>query len=170
MSEPWLPIPSWPGYHANASGQIRGRRGWVLIGGSDGKGYLQVTLWKGGKSHCKKVHRLICRTFHGPHPAGVSDVAHYDGNRSNNAAANLRWATRADNVADMVRHGTILKRELHPRARLTEAAVAVIRATYAKKTPGQYIERGTRQRLADRFGVGVDIVKDVAYGRSWIDQ
>lgn len=46
------------------------------------------------------VHRLVCWAFHGPRPSASHCVDHLDGDPFNNAASNLRWVTRAENVAN----------------------------------------------------------------------
>lgn len=59
-------------------------------------GYMKVTINK----NPYRVHRLVCRAFHGPCPVGrdCDHIAKYNGDwakeRSDNRACNLRWATR----------------------------------------------------------------------------
>ena len=43
------------------------------------------------------LHRLLLSTFHGPPPGPNHVVDHIDGNKANNAVANLRWATYSEN-------------------------------------------------------------------------
>ncbi|RWO23305.1 HNH endonuclease signature motif containing protein [Mesorhizobium sp.] len=50
-----------------------------------------------GKTY--KVHRLVCEAFHGMAPFDNADVIHRNGNTLDNAEANLRWATRAEILA-----------------------------------------------------------------------
>jgi len=63
-------------------------------------GYPSVNL---GRKQTK-VHRLVCKTFHGM-PAPGQEVLHKDGTRSNPRADNLRWGSHAENVEDMFLHG-----------------------------------------------------------------
>lgn len=60
-------------------------------------GYVVIGL--GGKLH--KAHRLAWLIATGEAPA--VDVDHIDGNRANNAIANLRLATRSQNLANSFR-------------------------------------------------------------------
>jgi hypothetical protein len=48
---------------------------------------------------------LIAETFIGPAPSKKHHAAHADGNKLNNAASNLRWATAKENCDDMRKHG-----------------------------------------------------------------
>jgi hypothetical protein len=51
------------------------------------------------------VHHLVARAFIGERPDGLQ-VCHGDGNKTNNAAANLRYDSISANVRDSVEHGT----------------------------------------------------------------
>jgi hypothetical protein len=141
----------------------------MLAGRPNRNGYPQVTLHRDGKKVCIRVHTIVCSIFHGPKPKWARGVAHFDGGRTNNNAENLRWATGKENSADMVRHGTRLKKDKHPRALLTSEQVAEIRRIYAENKSGVYVKRGTRAALALRFGVGVHVIKDIILNRCWTD-
>lgn len=65
-------------------------------------GYARVSL---GKGNLHLVHHLVAAAFIGPRPDG-HDVCHNDGDRLNNAAANLRYDTRRGNLLDKRKHGT----------------------------------------------------------------
>ena len=124
--EIWKDIPEWEGiYQASNLGRIRSvartkrhktikgdwfdmpLKGRVLKPGTNEKGYKVVALSNmsaGRKPRTFRVHRLICIAFHGPHEGERTEVAHGNGIRDDNRPANLRWATRAENFADMKRH------------------------------------------------------------------
>ena len=63
----------------------------------DRAGYKTVRLSKNGKTHTKYIHRLIATSFI-PNPYNKPEVNHKDGNKLNNAVANLEWVTHAENV------------------------------------------------------------------------
>lgn len=108
-------IPGWEGYYsAGNDGSIRSDRfARTLRPAPDHKGYLNVSLCRGGVCTTKKVHVLVAAAFHGPRPDGM-EVAHEDGVKVNCSVDNLRYKTASENVRDAIRHGT------HPQARKTE--------------------------------------------------
>lgn len=119
MSEVWLDIPGYAGlYQASSLGRIRSLdrevagklnsvrrvKGRILRPQVLGTGRLQVTLQKGGVREHQTVHRLVAKTFI-PNPDNLPMVLHWDDDPLNNLPNNLRWGTREDNVADMIRNG-----------------------------------------------------------------
>ena len=66
--------------------------------------YSEVCLMQDGKRSMQLVHRLVLFAFVGPPPAGT-ECCHFNGNTADNTLSNLRWGTREDNVADIVRLG-----------------------------------------------------------------
>jgi len=62
----------------------------------DGLGYFFVHLYKNGKQHTKKVHRIVAETFlH--NPKNKKQVDHINGERQDNRLENLRWVTHSEN-------------------------------------------------------------------------
>lgn len=59
-------------------------------------GYLQVELSKNDKMHGFRVHRLVAVSFV-PNPDSKEFVNHKNGNKIDNRAENLEWATRSEN-------------------------------------------------------------------------
>jgi hypothetical protein len=128
---------------------------------TDDFGYLVVALaGDNGKVSVRRIHRIVLETFAGPPPAPKMDCCHNDGNPANNVLSNLRWATRAENMADAMRHGTFVRGEQRPQAKLNAEAVRVIRAAVADGS-------ASMGRLAKRFGVSVSAVSQVVRGLSW---
>jgi hypothetical protein len=70
---------------------------------------------------------VICETFHGPRPSPRHVVAHWNGDRHDNCAANLRWATVSENHADKARHDTRTIGSRNGFAKFTEADIRTIR-------------------------------------------
>jgi hypothetical protein len=113
MSEEWRQIAAFPDYAVSNNGRVMrvapdhlGRSGGILKPRLDRYAYL--TLYRERKPYVALVHRLVCLAFHGQPPTPQHEVAHNDGNPLNNDQGNLRWATRVENEADKVVHGTSL--------------------------------------------------------------
>jgi hypothetical protein len=92
--EEWRQVPSFGDYIVSSEGRVRHRRvnAPILKGSLDKDGYHQVFL----SGRTLRVHAIVCETFHGPRPKGMQ-CAHLDGDKRNNSARNLKWATPAEN-------------------------------------------------------------------------
>lgn len=188
MVEEWRPVAGYPAYAVSSLGRIR-RAGATarfkpsnkMLNSKPGpSGYRAVALHADGKQLTTTVHAVVCEAFHGPRPSPDHQAAHYDGVRTNNRADNLRWATRAENMADQERHGTRPRGETHHSrlkpdclargerngggGKLTESDVIAIRA-----------DRRLHREIAADFGIVKSMVsmikrnevwKHVAHGRS----
>ncbi len=104
----WLPI-YYPdaqgfadGYEAHCDGSIRNRKTGKLIKAHKrkGDGYCGFTMHKQGKRKFVYVHRVMAYTFLGDPPGDATEVDHEDLRPWNNAADNLRWATRHEQAAN----------------------------------------------------------------------
>jgi uncharacterized lipoprotein YmbA len=129
----------------------------IWQGYGDTQGYFSVNL-----SRAKKVtvHRLVCEAFHGPAPKGKNQVAHYDGDKQNNRAENLRWADFLDNRADGRRLGEIYLSERHWKAKLTADDVRAIRAE-VEAFNGR---SGKYNQVAKRWGLTRSYVRSLSLG------
>lgn len=164
------PIRGFPGYLVGTDGsvwtrwKIRGRKGQrgveSYIGESvakmkprdhDGR-YWTIALRKDGRYFYFLIHRLVLETFVGPCPEGM-ECLHADDDGKNNRLRNLRWGTRKENVADMIRHGLF---------KATEAAAVANRgrkhspervAARAAKTRGRKNTPEARQRMVEAWNV-----------------
>jgi hypothetical protein len=115
--EEWRSIPGFPLYEASSLGRIRRKAGTPRTPTArilrprtrtpkPGRlPYLDVALSSDGKIRTETVHKLVALAFHGPKPSDRHEVAHADGDPSNNASGNIRWATIASNKEDYCRHG-----------------------------------------------------------------
>ena len=105
----WKEVPGYAGHYlVNECGEIKAIRNDVL-GRSyqphimsqhlDKNGYHIVhfrTGAHGEKSTSYRVHRAVAQAFI-PNPQNKPEVNHKDGNKSNNSADNLEWATTKEN-------------------------------------------------------------------------
>jgi hypothetical protein len=96
----------------------------------------------------RKVAILVAETFHGPRPFPKAEVCHGVGGKWCDRADNLRWGTRAENLADRRRDGT-----LKPYKRLSLEEIATIK---------QELSLGaTKMAVARRFGTSPSNVRDI---------
>jgi hypothetical protein len=103
------------------------------------------------------VHRLVLEAFVSPCPPGM-ECRHLDGNPSNPRLDNLKWGTRAENVADTAKHGTRAAGERHGGAKLTTSETVAIRAFRYQETV---------EATAARFGVSKQQISRIQRGERW---
>lgn len=120
-------------YQVSEDGVVTSPHGRILSHQVDYKGYHRVVLQAGRKHRLHTgVHRLVA-LCHIPNPDDKPEVNHKDGDKSNNHADNLEWATTAENVEHSVRLGLAQ----HPtgfaarRARLTPELLDTINTMLA---------------------------------------
>lgn len=131
-----------------------------LRAAKNSSGYLTVVLVDGDRRKTFKVHRLVAAAFFSAPRPEQTDVAHQDGNKTNNAVCNLRWATRTENEADKLKHGTRLRGHRHAQSKLSKQDAERIWSLLAGS--GR-----SRQSIADEFGVSASLVSAIAQGRAW---
>lgn len=159
--EVWLDIPAYEGvYEASNLGRIRRiATGRILRPSANNKGYPQVSLSKGGVATSVKVAVAVLRAFCGPAPFVGADAAHNDGHPANSHLANLRWATKLENQADVDRHGRRCRGENVHGAKLTAPNVRAIRSRISRGQPNPPIAR--------EFGVSISTIHLIRHRRIW---
>ena len=102
-NEEWRDVVGYEGlYQVSSEGRVKSlkRKGCkserILKPIDDGRGYLRVDLYAGGKRKRFKVHRLVCQAFH-ENPGNKPQVNHINENKTDNRASNLEWATAREN-------------------------------------------------------------------------
>lgn len=164
-------VPGFYGYCAGDDGTIwsaivpnkKGRRyssTWLLKKTwKNVDGYFLCSLrGEDGREHRKLSHTIILLAFVGPRPKGY-DCLHANGNPGDNRLVNLRWGTRAENMDDARRHGTIARRERNGHAKLNDLKVKAMKSLR---------EKGWTQReLAILFEVSQPTVQSVVSNKRW---
>lgn len=174
MTERWLPVKGYEGlYEVSDLGNVRtyrvqGKRNKVvpfptyMVARVNSKtGRRNIGLRKGDHRRWFNVYRLVLEAFVGPCPLGM-EACHYDGDCTNDRLDNLRWDTRAGNIADKHRHGTMIGRKAgirHHNARLNDDDIRCIRA--------EPFFPGVNHMLAKAFGVGWKHISAIRNGHTW---
>lgn len=126
MNEEIRPCTFDSNYEVSSLGRVRRvggkwRRPWPVS-----KGALAIDLWSRNRRQRYYLHRLVMFAFVGPPPTSLHEVAHWDGDPTNNELSNLRWATHVENEADKIRHDRTLRGERSSSAKLTRDQVVEI--------------------------------------------
>lgn len=125
----WRAIVGYEGlYEVSDEGQVRSlRRSLVMSAYVTNAGYTSAMLRRDGRYRHHLVSRMVCEAFHGS-PRQGAEACHNDGDKTNNAASNLRWGSRKDNCQDGIRHGSYLWKNRTSVKLLSEGDVRTIRA------------------------------------------
>ncbi len=138
-------------YEVSDMGRVR-RVGSGVLNPFSRAGYLAVSLKDRGRRTTRAVHTMVLDAFVGPRPEGLQG-AHLNGDKADNCAENLQWATQIENEGHKRAHGTLATGEKAHRAKLTNAQAEVIREIAAL---------GVRQsRIALLAGVSDDCVSKI---------
>ena len=105
-------------------------------------GYLQLNLCEGGKSYCRRIHKLVAKAFV-DNPKGLPEVKHIDGDKTNNVAENLMWCSKQDSI-------NAYRAEAKPKQGADNSCAALTweEVSYIRSDCGL-----TQKELADMFGV-----------------
>ncbi len=165
----WAPVLGYEGlYEVSAFGDVRsldrtkrttrGLQRWpgrIMSRYVDSNGYLYVNLSKDSRAKKCAVHRIVLEAFVGSCPDGF-EACHNNGVRTDCAVGNLRWGSRRENAMDRGLHGTQLRGEKSPKARLSVEQVRLIRESTE-----------TSIKLGAMLGVASSTVRAVRIGQNW---
>jgi hypothetical protein len=106
-----------------------------------------------------RVHRIVCERTQGQAPEDKSVAAHLCGNPACVAPTHLRWASQAENLADRVNHGTMIRGTKARHAKLTDEDIPRIR-TLAKLGM-------TSPKIAEQYGVIPRTIRNILNRETW---
>jgi len=164
-SEEWRAAPGFDCYEVSNLGRVRRSKpggnnfckvGRILRLAVEKNGYVRIGLHGSGGVKRMSVHRLVAEAFIGSAPSPFHEVAHIDGNRHFNAASNLRWATRKENHADKLKHGTAQRGGRNPNSKLTRSKAIAIKRSGKKLAD-----------IASEYGLSVGTVVNIRKGHTW---
>lgn len=123
---------------------------------NDGKGYGQLSL----NGRVGKAHRYVCEIAHGKPTVEAPLAAHSCGNGHLGCVnpAHLSWKTHAENMKDMVAHGSSTRGERSAQAKLTEADAKEILRMKGKSS---------LRKIAVKFGVQASTISRIHTGHRW---
>jgi hypothetical protein len=127
---------------------------WPYTVAGGGYGALRI----GGRNRKRGSHVMVCVLAHGPAPSANLEVAHSCNHRLCCNPRHLRWATRTENHADKVEHGTSVRGERNGSARLTEAEVRQIKALQGTMS---------QNKIANQFKVCASTIRNIREGKTW---
>jgi hypothetical protein len=164
--EEWRPVVGYEGiYEVSNLGRVKRIRtatctqaGLILRTNPQWHGYHLVSLYLSGVQKVISVHRVVARVFHGPCSDG-HEVNHIDGDKANNAASNLEYITRAQNLAHADQMGLTRRGVLNGKAKLTDDDIRLIRS--APTT------HGMQSILARRYGVRQGVIWNIINRKAW---
>lgn len=104
------------------------------------------------------VHRLVCERVHGPPPSSSHQAAHSCGVRNCVNPRHIRWASKKENFADELMHGTRIRGTKSWNAKLTEDDVREIRRLRLYLSEPQ---------IAAMFNVTRPTVASIMQRRTW---
>lgn len=134
------------------------RRGNILKQWENPKGYMRISLFVGGRSVDRPVHRYVADAFIGPRPSGYQ-VNHKDGVKKNNHCKNLEWVTPAENIRHANGIGLMDYGERHPRSQITDRQAVEI---FNLQGRVHQIE------IARIYGISPDCVYKIHKGLNWV--
>ncbi len=122
----------------------------------DGKGYGVVKV----DGRQQYAHRIMCTLVNGEPPTDLHETAHSCGNGHLGCVhpGHVRWATRAENHADKLGHGTHARGERCPTVKITEDQARQILALKDKML---------KKDIAAMFGVTLGHVSNIHLGKRW---
>lgn len=106
------------------------------------------------------THKIVCAAFHGPRPSPGHTVDHIDRDPTNNAPENLRWATKAEQLANRVAPRGVGNHN----SKLDPGKVRCIRALATDCADGK---GWTQKKIARHMGVSRTTVSRILIGETW---
>lgn len=172
VAEEWRAVAGYEGiYEVSNLGRVLSlpriltdghRRKGVMLALKDGdKGYISVALSHANKQEPIRVHILVARAFI-PNPQDKPGVNHKFGNKSDNRAWMLEWATAKENSVHGFATGLIVaaRGEQSGNAVLTEALVIEIRERIK-------LRKESMRAIALSLRVSPNAVRSIKTGRTW---
>lgn len=166
MEEIWRPISFAEGYLISNYGRVKSLRKEqerILKLSHTKDGYVKCGITIKGSSCRFRVNRLVAEAFI-PNPENKPTVNHIDGNKYNNRADNLEWATKSEQMKHAYKMGLKkpMRGTLQPRSRLSETDIKWIREHYKA-----HDKEFGMNALAEKFNVSGCCIKRAVKGTTY---
>jgi hypothetical protein len=162
MEEEWCVIDGYFGdYQVSSLGRVKSlKRSTELIMtvSVNSAGYATVVLYIEGVQINNRVHILVAESFLGVRPDGY-EVNHKDGDKLNNRADNLEYATPKENSQHAYRIGLCPKGEERYGSKLTAKDVRDIKILLQ--------EGCTQMSIANDYDVCQKTISHIKNGKAW---
>lgn len=156
-------------YSVTESGDVVSHKGSidkVLTGGHNGK-YKTYSLRKDGVQTQHLGHRLVADAYL-PNVCGLPQVNHIDGNKKNNAVANLEWVSAKANMKHSVENGLwTAPTDAHYKMMREKAGKAVAKFTKAEADCIKAIYKTLKpscRKLAELYGCSKATIQRIVNG------
>lgn len=121
--------------------------------------YRYVVLSNNTKT-TKRISILVCTAFNGPKPSALHEVNHEDGDKHNDRASNLEWATKARNQQHACETKLRPLGEQSYQSKLTNDQVREIRRLYSAGGI-------TGKALGAQFSVSKSAIEKILTRKNW---
>lgn len=158
----WKEINNYIGYSISNTGIIRNNKtGKILKQSVSNVGYKFVCIkpyGKYGKSINLYLHKEVAVAFV-ENPENKQTVNHKDGNKTNNLAENLEWATQSEQLIHAFKKNLVKipRGECRPNSKLTELQIHEILSN----------PQISGVDFSDKFGVSNRTISDIKRGKRW---
>lgn len=155
--ETWKLVTEAPAYEVSTAGNVRRiSNGRILTPVPSNSGYLRVCLRVNNANIHRSIHRLVAKAFLGP---SALEVNHKNGNKFDNAVANLEYTTRKLNAEHAATNGAYKTGSAVITAKLHESDIPRI---WTLRDAGY-----TYKQIGDTFGVTIGCIAFILNGQSW---
>ncbi|MEO1438573.1 MAG: NUMOD4 domain-containing protein [Bacteroidota bacterium] len=135
----------------------------LLKGSTSRNGFKMLNIrFDDGTRGGKYVHKVVAELFLKRPSEDHEIVIHLDYNKMNNRSGNLKWVTKDEWKAHLLKNPNFQAARANQKHKLTEADVKMIKRMLARG-------KQKHKTIARKFGISVTQVKRIEKGENWKD-
>ncbi len=175
--EIWKPIEGYNEYEVSSFGKIRSyytktgiKKSWIVSYNTEPHflkpafsydGYHLVSIGCKNKKRTMSLHRLVAKAFI-PNPENKPQVNHKDGNKINNRADNLEWATKSENELHAYKTGLKIqpRGQKNHNSKLTDKQVKEIKEISKNSVL-------TQEEISKKYNISRGTIAKIQVNISW---